>query len=591
MGSRDAVQPRVNLAAGARPAGWVDRFLMPSVADCAFVAVLFWLFFFGQGATALLGDGDTGWHIRTGEWILAQGRFPHHDLFSFTMQGRAWFAWEWLSDVLFALVHRAWGLPGLVLLAGVVIAATAALLLRYMVWRGANLLVAIVAMLAVCSASMVHWLARPHMFTWGFLLATVWLLDADRRRPGRAVWLLVPLVAVWVNTHGGFAALLVTVAIYAAGTGLEELWAAWDRRAELAAAAAHSDAAAAGSAAGSNVGAKAKLWPVARLWLWQLSGAGRYLLLLAACGAATLLNPYGWQLHHHIGGYLQSDFILNNIQEFQAPNFRGESMRVFEIVLLGGVLLAARLLARREITAALLILAWAHASLVSVRHVPLFMIVAAPLLARELTLIIEQGAREGNGLLKILHEIAEDYGGRSRAPSESGPLVFNLAGLAAVATIAVMLSVHGNEAKWKAEFPGVRFPKMAADALGPRLLGQRVLSTDQWGDYLIYRFYPAMPVFIDGRSDFYDPQVRDDYLVLMNGKWDWRRALDKYGFQAALLPASWALASTLKLDPGWRLVYDDGEALYFERAGAVPAAAGPVAEPLEAANATRAAKN
>jgi len=476
------------------------------------------------------------------------------------MQGRQWFAWEWLADVLFALLHDAWGLAGLVLFAGVLIAATAALLLRYMIWRGANLLVAILAMLAVCSASMVHWLARPHMFTWGFLLLTLWLLEADRRRPSRAVWLLVPLVALWVNVHGGFAALLVTVAIYAAGSGAEELWAAWERRDEAP-------------------------------WLRPPPGLRRYTLLFVACCAATLVNPYGWELHHHIGAYLQSDFILNNVQEFRAPDFRGESMRIFEVVLLLGLLLAGRLLARREITAALLILAWAHAALLSVRHVPLFMIVATPLLARELTLLIEQGARGGNPWLKILRDIAEDYGGRTRAPSEAGPLVVNFVGLAAISTIAFLLATRAEDPKWKAEFPAVRFPELAADSLADRIVGRRLLSTDQWGDYLVYRFHPEFKVFIDGRSDFYDPTIRDEYLVLMNGKWGWQRILDKHGFEAALLPVSWALTSTLKLDPRWRLVYDDGAALFFERAAGGPEAAEADGGGAPAASAIQVAKN
>jgi hypothetical protein len=573
VASRNAAQAAGNLAANLaapaeQPAGWVQRFVMPSIADCAFVAVLFWLFFFGQGATALLGDGDTGWHIRTGEWVLAQGSFPREDLFSFSMQGRQWFAWEWFSDVLFAVLHDAWGLRALVLLAGVVIAATAAALLRYMIWQGANLLVAIVAMLAVCSASMVHWLARPHMFTWGLLLATVWLLEADRRRPSRRVWLLAPLVVVWVNTHGGFALLLVTLAIYAVGSGAEQLWAAWDGRDQ------------ARSVGRAN-----------EPWLRLPPALRRYGALFVVCCSGTLVNPYGWELHQHIGGYLQSDFILNNIQEFQSPNFRGESMRVFEVLLLLGLPLAGRLAARRELTGALLIAAFAHASLVSVRHVPLFMIVAAPLLAREVTLLIEQGARGGNPWLKILNAIAEDYGGRSRAPSESGPLVFNLAGLASVGVIAAMLSLHAAEPKWNAEFPAVRFPKLAADALKDRFIGKRLLSTDQWGDYLVYRFYPEFQTFIDGRSDFYDPTIRDEYLALMNGKWGWERILAKHDFEAALLPSSWALASTLKLDPGWRLVYDDGEALYFERAQAPgEAALGPAAA-AAAGHGLQAAKN
>jgi hypothetical protein len=34
------------------------------------------------------GDCDTGWHIRTGEWILAHHAVPYHDLFSL-FQSRA----------------------------------------------------------------------------------------------------------------------------------------------------------------------------------------------------------------------------------------------------------------------------------------------------------------------------------------------------------------------------------------------------------------------------------------------------------------------------------------------------------------------
>ncbi len=558
MSSHNVAHPHVDLARpAAKPAGWVDKFIVPSIADCVFVSVLMWLFFLGSGATALLGDGDTGWHIRAGEWVLAEGQFPHHDLFSFSMEGRQWFAWEWFSDVLFALLHGAWGLRALVLLAGIVIAATAALLLRFMVWNGANLLVAILGTLAVCSASMMHWLARPHMFTWGLLLLTLWVLAADRKRQSRAVWLLVPLVALWVNTHGGFAALLVTVGIYAAGTGAEELLQAWERRAEQ-----------------PN-------------WLRFPAGFKRYVALFAACCAATLVNPYGWELHQHIFSYLGSDFILNNVQEFRAPDFRGESLRIFEVVLLASLVLIGRLLAKKRFTEALLIGAWAHASLLSVRHVPLFMIVATPILARELTVLMELGAERGNAWLKILRDIADDYGGKARSASESGPVVFNLAGFAAIALIAVMLSVRAEDPKWKAEFPGFRFPQRAADSLEDRIVGRRLLSTDQWGDYLVYRFYPEFKTFIDGRSDFYDPAIRDEYVALMNGRWGWQQILDKHGFEAALLPADWALASTLKIDPGWRLVYDDGEALFFERA-APPAAA---REALGAAGEAQLARN
>ena len=78
------------------------RLLVPSMADWVFVSILCWLFFGHAGATTLLGDGDTGWHIRAGEYVLANQEFPREDLFSFSMEGKTWFAWEWLSDVVLA---------------------------------------------------------------------------------------------------------------------------------------------------------------------------------------------------------------------------------------------------------------------------------------------------------------------------------------------------------------------------------------------------------------------------------------------------------------------------------------------------------
>ena len=57
----------------------------------------------------MLGDGDTGWHIRTGEWILAHGQVPRQDMFSFTKPGEPWFAWEWLWDVAAAWAFIALG--------------------------------------------------------------------------------------------------------------------------------------------------------------------------------------------------------------------------------------------------------------------------------------------------------------------------------------------------------------------------------------------------------------------------------------------------------------------------------------------------
>src|ERR1041385_4579300 len=98
--------------------GWAGMFA-PSLPDCLFGALLVWILCSG-GGKGLLADGDTGWHIRTGDYILSHHTVPQKDIFSFTTPDKPWFAWEWLTDVLFSALHQVWGIKSVALLAGVV---------------------------------------------------------------------------------------------------------------------------------------------------------------------------------------------------------------------------------------------------------------------------------------------------------------------------------------------------------------------------------------------------------------------------------------------------------------------------------------
>ena len=118
--------------------------LLPSLTDVAFLLPLIFLFSGLNGVRTMLGDGDTGWHVRTGEWIMAHHQIPRADFFSFTRPGQPWFAWEWLWDVSFAWLHMHWGLGGVVLVSLLVISTASALLYRLAYRRCGNALVAIV---------------------------------------------------------------------------------------------------------------------------------------------------------------------------------------------------------------------------------------------------------------------------------------------------------------------------------------------------------------------------------------------------------------------------------------------------------------
>ncbi len=488
------------------------RFLLPSYADWFFLALLVWLFMAGPyGWSGLLGDGDIGWHIRTGQFILNTHTVPHTDLFSFSRAGQPWFAWEWLADVIFALLYGAAGLKGVVLFAGVMIAAFGALLVRYMVWRGANgLIAAMVALLAVGAAS-IHFLARPHLFTLLFLVCALWLLDADRERPSHRVWLIVPLTVLWTNLHGGFAILFVVLGLYGVAAVVEG----------------------------------GREWP----------RAGRYALIFAACAGATLVNPYGFELHRHLIEYLRSDWIRNVVQEFQAPTFRSENQLQFEILLLAGLLAAGASVRRWSLTQPLLVIGFAHLALTSARHIPLFAVVAAPAIAGELTGLWDGlvGRSQPRSVVRILGAVASGASANFRRWSPLGPL--------AVLAIALIPGIT----VWPADFPRQMFPVGMIAANAQRMESTRVLTTDQWADYLLFRFWPSTKVFVDGRTDFYGPRVGGEYIDLWHGQGQWRALLDRYGFQTALIPPEWPLTALLQQDAGWRKVGGDKQAVLFER--------------------------
>ena len=496
--------------------GW-KAWLTPSMTDVFFVALILWLFCAGPlGWLALLSDGDAGWHIRTGERVLATGVVPSTDPFSFSKPGEQWFAWEWGADVIFAALHQAAGLKGVVYLAGVLIALSTTVLLSHMIWRGANVLVALPLAILTVGVSSIHYLARPHVFTMVLLPVCLWMMDRDRKAHSRWLW-AIPLIQIgWTNLHGGFMALIACTGLLMAGEAIAcaPEWFAGKR-----------------SPAGE-----------ARVW--------RYGLLTALCAAATLVNPFGWRLHQHIGRYLQSDFIHDAVQEFQSPQFRSESMLQFELLLLAALIAAgvAMFSRSRDWVALLLVLFWAHQSLHAVRHATIFVLVAAPLIASVASEWFSRLAatQKKSSLTGILHSLGMDTAkGFSRV--SPWPLAF-VAGLGLMGAPPV---------HWPKDFPAEKFPLQLMHRHKELFVQYRTLTSDQWGDYLIYQSDPRQRVFVDGRSDFYGAKLGREYMNLFGGGWGWEQVLAKYNFEVVLAPDDWPLARLLAIDPGWRLVERD----------------------------------
>jgi hypothetical protein len=478
--------------------------------DCFFFSLFVWLFAGGpSGWAGLLVDGDAGWHIRTGDYILNTRHIPSKDLFSFSKPDGVWYAWEWLTDVIFSLLHRTFGLKGIVLLAGVVISFAMTLLLFHMMKRGANIFVGLAVVMLGVGGSSVHFLARPHVLTLLLLAISMLILDRDRQKHSNLVWILIPITALWTNLHGGFVAIIACTGLIAAGSALAGNW-------------AH---------------------------------VFRYGLLTAGVSLASLINPYGIQLHLHVFEYLRADWIRNTVEEFQSPSFRNENMLQFEILLFVGLLVTVSYIQRRRWPEALLILFWAHMSLGSVRHIPIFCIAAGPWIAAAVTEwwnhIVEGKAK--SSVWTILNTIA-------------GDLRPNCLRFSPWIAVPVLILIFVNEpVKWPRDFPKEKFPVELAAKHHDLLIGARVFTSDQWADYLIYHNYPRQKIFLDGRSDYFGPKMADDYLHLLGGRLGWDKLFDTYRFDVALLPAGWPLASLLERYPGWELVEKTDQVLLYRK--------------------------
>jgi len=504
----------------ASTTNWAWLF-MPCLTDIAFLLPAGLLFFKLGGTKTLFADGDTGWHIKTGEWILQHGRVPTQDLFSYTKPGQAWFAWEWLWDLLFAIIHRSWGLAGVGFVTVVLLGTIAVMLYRLVVNAcGNDVLSFFITAFALCGSS-IHWLARPHLFSWLFFLAFLHLLPPLQRGSRLALATLPFLMLLWVNIHGAFMIGIALLLATALGNVFEAIF-----------------------CQGQNLKA-------------AFSQSRSLLVATGLCSVATFANPYSWRLHQHVYRFLSDSKLLDNIQEYQSISFHCPPAIFFELMMMLTAGAAFWYLQNRRITPALVALLWTHLALLSARNIPLFMIVVAPMAARWLqeVLLFLRNVRFIGIVFSTISEICEEL-----KPMERLPRTFLLSGLA---TFLIAVLFLGGAKGFEAQFNPESFP-IQAIPLVERSSAHRIFTYDQWADYLIYRLYPNKPVFMDGRSDFFGISMVTSTQHILAAQFDWKTQLQRFGVDMVLVRPDAPLSEVLKMSPDWALRFDDGKVLVFE---------------------------
>jgi len=522
-----------------RPSPAWFRALMPSITDIIFLLLLLGLTYGGL-QQRLLGDAGTGWHIRNGQHILSTHTIPHEDSFSYTMPGRPWFAWEWLYDLGAGIIYTRMGLNGVIFLSALLIAGVFAGLFRKAVARNRYPLISALVVVLAIFASSIHFLARPHLFTWAFTLIFWDILEsASERGRWRRLYWLPALMLVWVNIHGGFLVGVALIGLYFLGAVWQTITAkAFEERAQ------------------------------ARTAVRKLEIAGLLTFL------ATFVNPYGYKLWLHIYGYLGSRFYMNNIQEFLSPNFHGAAEKFFAALLLLSLLALAVNRSRLRPSHLLVMLFSVYTGLYAARNIP----IASILLVLTTTPLLAGAVERASAAEELAPRARTLFLRWKRFAVRMSDMELGLRGhvlpLAAVA-LTSMVCLNGGHLGarplMRAHFDGKRFPAAAADFLAGHGIRSQVFNPDYWGGYLIYRLGPDYKVFMDDRHDFYgEPFVRD-YIKVKNIQPGWQDVLDKNNVNWVLIPPDWALANGLKeLPQQWRVLYDDHRAILFGRASPVP---------------------
>ncbi len=514
------------MSSPARRTVWI----VPSLGDLVFLAVL--AAALGGGSRMLSADGDPGRHLTVGKHIVESRSIPDRDIFSHTMAGQPFVPYEWLSEVLSALSYQAAGPAGPVLLHGALIAATFAVVFAHIRTRGSGGLMALAVSLLAMVVSAIHWLARPHVFT--FLGTAVFWSVLDLWRSGklsaRWLWILPGAMLFWSNIHGGF---LVGLILLGAFIGAELL----------------------GIVSGNE---SAMRWG-------RLRVLGPVAVATLVAGAIT---PVGGSLFVHVTGYLGKRLLVDRTIEYMSPNFHDAAMLPFMLMLVATVAALAWSARRPGLTEGLVVLVFVAFALYAGRNIPLFAIIAAPVLASQIEALPSVGGR----VAEVIRAWARVRNSRIERMEQSlGGHVWPIAALIGATLVGVVQWQGGEPAPLGERFDPRLQPVEAVAHLRTHPQTGNGFNELGWGGYVLHGLWPWQRVFIDGQTDFYGEPLVREYLQVVELRPGWQQILDKYSVRWVLYGSDSSLVQTLTATPGWRVEYRDTLATVLSRDG--PAAA------------------
>jgi hypothetical protein len=470
-------------------------------------------------------DTDLWGHVRFGQAVIAQRHLILYDPYSYSVFGHAWHNHEWLTEVVMAAAYNVFGVVGLKLWKFACVAATMLFVALGLAETGATPTVQLNTLAVAAIAMMPQMEFRPQLFTFALLAAMIALLARHNYRGSAPLWLVVPMMALWANLHGGFIMGIAVLALYVGTTAVNDV------------------------AAGAGLGRAFRL------------GA----LALGAL-IATMVTPYGIETWSPVLHALHNPVTRIAVTDWQplwfamAQQWHAQPAGVIYFLCAIGMMAAFVITFAfqprgGDLPLVAVAAVMSVAAFIAVRNLPLAVIACALPVARHSHLLLRRRREPADAAETILDAPPER--------SSTSPWL-------AIAVAAVLAVYSGDfSARLRVDKP---YPSGAVAFMRAHGLRGNILGDFGWGEYLIWHTAPEAKVFIDGRYDtVYPYSIIEQYIAFYFDRGGAQALLASYPHDFVLIPPASGAYGLMRRQSGWKLIYHDANSALFARADSAAA--------------------
>jgi hypothetical protein len=465
---------------------------------------------------------DFWWHIAIGQEVVNTGQIPQVDVFSQTMSGAPYPAFQifWMMGVFLYAVYSLGGPALVVFMNSLLITGAYFAILLLCMKSTSNWRFSALALFFAAALGMNDWNVRPQAGVFilgsGFLF-TIYSLRISKKPLKIIVFPL--LMLVWANSHGSFI-----LGLFLLGTWLAD-----------------------------------EIFHYLRLNNWMISSTiwksiGYPLTALVLTGSVTFSNPMGWKIYLYVYNLSGDPAVQSLVPEWAPPTFltlHGTFFLLGMLVLSVVLSLSPR---RPDFFQLTLFIGLTILGLKTVRGAIWYGMFMAPILAEHTAAIV-----------KNVFPI------KNRGKISHGSPVVNqfFAGFFVLATLLSLPWFKGSlpMPDIKAGLLSSETPVLATQFLLDNNLPGPIFHDMAYGSYLIWKAQPSYPVFVDSRIELYPLEHWMDYIKISRGETGWEQILEHFHIQSLMLDKDnqSKLIQEVNNSIAWEKIFEDGISVIFTR--------------------------